>query len=126
MPTLVGPPPERFISEPRPGGPRIVALIQIKPRRLTRDSSLLTYCPRLQRGEGASPPMDAFVQAGCSAASELKELLALHEAALESMAHGLCMIDAGQRLTLYNQRFIETFNLDPAAVYSGMPIAELM
>ena len=27
------------------------------------------------------------------------------------MAHGLCMVDAAQRLTLYNRRFLEIFNL---------------
>jgi diguanylate cyclase (GGDEF)-like protein/PAS domain S-box-containing protein len=42
------------------------------------------------------------------------------------MAHGLCMVDASQRLTLYNRRFLEIFNLVPAAVRVGMPIAELM
>ena len=63
---------------------------------------------------------------GSAEASRLRELLALHEAALECMAHGLCMVDAEQRLTLYNRRFIEIFNLLPEAVRSGMPIAELM
>ena len=53
---------------------------------------------------------------GSTEAGQLKELLALHEAALECMAHGLCMVDAAQRLTLYNRRFIEIFNLVPEAV----------
>ena len=61
--------------------------------------------------------------AGCSEAGQLKELLALHEAALDSMAHGLCMVDAEQRLVLFNQRFLEMYDLAPEAVRIGMPIA---
>ena len=35
-------------------------------------------------------------------------------AALENMSQGLCMVDAGQRLIVCNQRFIEMFGLGPA------------
>ena len=56
------------------------------------------------------------IASGSAEAGRLKELLALHQAALESMAHGLCMVDAEQRLTLYNRRFIEIFNLLPEAL----------
>jgi diguanylate cyclase (GGDEF)-like protein len=66
------------------------------------------------------------VQAGCAEAGQLKELLALHEAALASMSHGLSMVDAGQRLVLYNQRFLEMYDLSPEIARVGMPMAELI
>ena len=50
------------------------------------------------------------VQAGCAEAGQLKDLLALHEAALANMSHGLCMTDAQQHLTLINQRFLDCSN----------------
>ncbi len=66
------------------------------------------------------------VQAGCAEAGQLKDLLALHEAALASMSHGLCMTDARQRLTLFNQRFLELFELSPEVARIGMPMADLI
>jgi diguanylate cyclase (GGDEF)-like protein/PAS domain S-box-containing protein len=66
------------------------------------------------------------VPAGRGEADQLKALLALHEAALESMSHGLCMVDAEQRIVLYNQRFVELFGLAPEAVEIGMPIRDLI
>src|ERR1044072_4739581 len=57
---------------------------------------------------------------------QLKELLALHEAALASMSHGLCMVDADQRVVLYNKRFLEMYNLLPEVARIGMPMAELI
>ena len=66
------------------------------------------------------------VPASGDEADRLKALLALHEAALESMSHGLCMVDAQQRVVLYNQRFIELFGLEPQAARIGMPIRDLI
>src|SRR5215510_8704085 len=83
-------------------------------------------------GEGLLPTLlgrarsDAIATGRSAEVGELKALLALHEAAIECMAHGLCMVDASQRLTLYNRRFVEIFNLVPAAVRVGMPILEVM
>ncbi|MGB9368038.1 MAG: PAS-domain containing protein [Xanthobacteraceae bacterium] len=57
---------------------------------------------------------------------QLKELLALHEAALASMSHGLCMVDAEQRIVLYNKRFLEMYDLSPDVAHVGMPIADLI
>jgi diguanylate cyclase (GGDEF)-like protein len=66
------------------------------------------------------------VQVDCAEAGQLRELLALHEAALASMSHGLCMADAEQRLTLVNKRFLELFDLLPEAARIGMPMADLI
>ena len=66
------------------------------------------------------------VQAGCAEAGQLKDLLALHEAALANMSHGLCMTDAQQRLTLFNQRFLDLFELSPDVARIGMPMADLI
>ena len=64
--------------------------------------------------------------AGCSEAGQLRRLLALHEAALDSMAHGLCVVDAEQRVVLFNARYVEMYNLAPEAVRVGMPFLELL
>src|SRR2546421_1058927 len=66
------------------------------------------------------------VQADRAEAGQLKELLALHEAALANMSHGLCMVDAEQRVALVNKRFVELFELAPEKVRVGMPMAELI
>ena len=42
------------------------------------------------------------------------------------MAHGLCMVDAEQRLVLFNPRFLEMYDLSPEVVRVGMPMADLM
>src|SRR3954447_14532001 len=57
---------------------------------------------------------------------QLRELLALHEAALASMSHGLSMVDADQRLVLFNKRFLDMYDLSPDVARVGMPMAELI
>ena len=57
---------------------------------------------------------------------QLKALLALHEAALESMSHGLCATDSDNRVVLFNQRLLEMFDLSPDVVRVGMSMSELM
>ena len=47
-------------------------------------------------------------------------------AALENMSQGLCMVDAGQRLIVCNQRFIEMFGLDGVPITPGAPLLELI
>src|ERR1043165_5695765 len=42
------------------------------------------------------------------------------------MSHGLSMVDAEQRLVLYNQRFLEMYDLPPEAAGAGMPMADLI
>src|SRR3954451_866738 len=66
------------------------------------------------------------VQADRADAGQLMELRALHEAALANMSHGLCMVDAGQRLALVNQRFIGLFEVPADELYIGMPMRELI
>ena len=65
-------------------------------------------------------------QADRAEAGQLKELLALHEAALTSMSHGLSMVDAEQRLVLFNNRFLEMYDLSPEVARVGMPMADLI
>src|SRR5438270_619873 len=57
---------------------------------------------------------------------QLRELLALHEAALASMSHGLSMVDADQRLVLFNKRFLDMYDLSPEVARVGMPMADLI
>ncbi|MDQ0326001.1 diguanylate cyclase (GGDEF)-like protein [Rhodopseudomonas julia] len=48
------------------------------------------------------------------------------EAALSSMSHGVLMIDADQKLRVYNQRALSLLGLHPEAIRHGMPIGELV
>ena len=64
--------------------------------------------------------------AGCSEAGQLRQLVALHEAALDSMTHGLCVVDAEQRVVLFNARYLEMYDLSPETVRIGMPFLELL
>ena len=57
-------------------------------------------------------------------ASQLSATLALHEAALESMTHGVCAIDAAGRIVLLNRRFVEMCNLSPDAVRVGISFTD--
>jgi diguanylate cyclase (GGDEF)-like protein len=59
-------------------------------------------------------------------ASQLVATLALHEAALESLAHGVCAFDAAGRIVLLNRRFVEMCNLSPEAVRVGVPFTEML
>ena len=66
------------------------------------------------------------VQSECAEVAQLKAMLALYEAALANMSHGMWMVDAEQRVVLFNQRMLEMFGLDPGTIRVGMPISELM
>ena len=47
-------------------------------------------------------------------------LLALHEAALDAMGHGLCVFDAEWRIALFNRRYLEIFNLSAEVIRPGL------
>jgi diguanylate cyclase (GGDEF)-like protein/PAS domain S-box-containing protein len=53
-------------------------------------------------------------------ADRLSALLALHEAALDTMAHGLCVFDAEWRIALFNRRYLEIFNLSAEVIRPGL------
>ncbi|GJE75768.1 hypothetical protein BGCPKDLD_2355 [Methylorubrum suomiense] len=59
---------------------------------------------------------DALVRAH----AELSEQNRLFDAALENMSQGLCLFDAGQRLLVWNRRYLEIFGLEPDALQVGM------
>ncbi len=59
-------------------------------------------------------------------ADRLEALLALHEVALDTMAHGLCMFDADHRVVLFNRRYIEMFNLSPEVVRPGVAFRDVL
>ena len=50
---------------------------------------------------------------------QLRTMLALHEVALGTMSHGLCVLDSEYRIVLFNQRFLELCNFSPDAVHRG-------
>jgi NO-binding membrane sensor protein with MHYT domain/methyl-accepting chemotaxis protein len=51
--------------------------------------------------------------------------LRLH-AALNNMAHGLCMFDAGGRLLICNEPFMQMYNLSPDVVRPGIPLLDYL
>ena len=60
------------------------------------------------------------------AAEELSEQYRRFDAALENMAHGLCMFDKDWRVIVHNQRFLELYGLRPEAVQPGTPLVDLV
>ncbi len=60
------------------------------------------------------------------AAEELNEQYRRFDAALENMAHGLCMFDKDWRVIVHNQRFLELYGLRPEAVQPGTPLVDLI
>src|SRR4051812_43215500 len=63
---------------------------------------------------------------GCAEAGQSRQSLALHEAALDSLSHGLFMIDADLRLVLYNKRYLEMYHLEPHEVRIGMSFLDML
>jgi diguanylate cyclase (GGDEF)-like protein/PAS domain S-box-containing protein len=59
-------------------------------------------------------------------ADGLSALLALYEAALDAMAHGLCVFDAEWRIALFNRRYLEIFNLSPEVIRPGLPYRAML
>jgi diguanylate cyclase (GGDEF)-like protein len=57
---------------------------------------------------------------------DLRTLLALHAIALGAMSHGVCVLDADGRLTLFNRRLIEIFDLSSEVMCVGMSFRALL
>ncbi|HXW25797.1 MAG TPA: PAS-domain containing protein, partial [Xanthobacteraceae bacterium] len=53
-------------------------------------------------------------------------LLALHQAALDAMAHGLCVFDADWRIALFNRRYLEIFDLSPEVIRPGLSYWDML
>jgi PAS domain-containing protein len=53
-------------------------------------------------------------------------MLALQAAALESMPQGVCIVDADQRVVLFNQRYLTMFGLSSGVVGVGTPLIDVM
>src|SRR4051794_18385027 len=66
------------------------------------------------------------VQAACAEGIQPDSMLALQAAALEGMPQGVCVVDAEQRIVLFNQRYLEMFNLSPDVVRVGTSVMELL
>jgi diguanylate cyclase (GGDEF)-like protein/PAS domain S-box-containing protein len=54
------------------------------------------------------------------------DALALHRAALDAMAHGLCVFDADWRIALFNRRYLEIFNLSPEVIQPGLSYRDML
>ena len=57
---------------------------------------------------------------------ELREQNILFDAALENMAHGLCVFDKDWRVVVRNRRYLELYGLGPDDALPGTPLLELM
>ena len=62
----------------------------------------------------------------CAQREPPERLLALHEVALATMAHGLLLWDQDGRVNLFNGRFVEMYGLSPEVVRAGMSLQELL
>ena len=62
----------------------------------------------------------------CAETTRPTQSLALQAAVLENLSHGVCVFDAEQRIALFNTRYIEMYDLDPAEVWIGRPLLELL
>ncbi len=56
----------------------------------------------------------------------LREQNILFDAALENMAHGLCVFDKDWRVVVRNRRYLELYGLGPDDALPGTPLIELM
>jgi diguanylate cyclase (GGDEF)-like protein len=57
---------------------------------------------------------------------ELKQQNLLLDAALENMAHGLCVYDSDMRLLVRNSRYLEIYGLSPDEAKPGTHLADLL
>ncbi len=56
----------------------------------------------------------------------LRQQNVLFDAALENMAHGLCVFDKDWRVVVRNRRYLELYGLGPDDALPGTPLVELM
>jgi PAS domain S-box-containing protein len=56
----------------------------------------------------------------------LREQNILFDAAIESMAHGICVFDEDWRVVVHNTRYLELYGLDPQRVKPGTPVIDLV
>jgi PAS domain S-box-containing protein len=76
-----------------------------------------------------SAELVARVEAQLTAQSAREYLLRRNEqlnTALASMGQGVCLFNADSRLVLCNDRYAEVYGLDPAALYVGQSLAEIL
>ena len=48
------------------------------------------------------------------------------DAALNNMNQGLCMFDADDRLVVWNQRYVDMYKVDPAGIWLGCTVRDLL
>src|SRR5438477_1998370 len=56
----------------------------------------------------------------------LSGLLALHEVALDSMAHGLCVFDSDFCIAMFHRRYLEMFDFSPDVIRPGVPYLTML
>lgn len=80
------------------------------------------------RGTAAAPRADDEQAAHelRQVSEELRHKNMLLDAALANMGQGLAMFDAGQRLMVCNQRYLEIYGFDSTMGRPGMPLADLV
>jgi diguanylate cyclase (GGDEF)-like protein/PAS domain S-box-containing protein len=58
--------------------------------------------------------------------AKLKEQNQRLDAALNNMNQGLCMFDAHNRLVIWNQRYVDMYRIDPAHIWHGCTVPDLL
>lgn len=61
-----------------------------------------------------------------SHSEEIRRLNRWFDVALNNMAHGLSMFDGDGRLIVYNQKYLELYDLDPERIKPGMTFEDMM
>lgn len=56
----------------------------------------------------------------------MREQNARLNAAINNMSHGLCMLDASERLVVYNGRYASMYGLSPEETKSGMALRDIV
>ncbi len=106
---------------------KLLAQAQVRLHRLTQD--LTQASSGLEQAHDEVKAVNAQLQARNEILQlrdrELGTQNERFDAALNNMSHGLCMVDAADRLVVYNQRFVELFGLSFAPM-PGMAFSSLV
>src|ERR1043166_344639 len=120
-------------AERRDEGRAAISLPTVSPRKtsaLTGNSGLLGIFREItpQRTAGARRPImpRSSHRPAAHRPPDGPGALALHRAALDAMAHGLCVFDAEWRIALFNRRYLEIFNLSPEVIQPGLSYREML
>ena len=75
---------------------------------------------------GATTSFDVAKRALRARIAKLEEQVRCHQAALDTIALGICFFDADERLIVSNQRFAEIYRIAPERIAPGATLREIV